>query len=293
MKTKMSICLFPTLQFVAFGDWGTKTDSFYQLMKILHKRASYLDFCILLGDNFYPNGIGSLDDPRWKSNVIDFFPSYLRLYPILGNHDWHQNPLSQIYFTYVSQNRVWKMPFFYYDEIFTIGTETIHFLFLDTCLMSPNFTEYYLQVCNVSKEQIAFFYAFVKEYKEKQMQWLQNTLQNSKSKYKIVCGHYPILSNGAHNVSPELYHTLIPIFEKYSVNLYLCGHDHNAQVIQYGNIYCVLSGASSHSIPIKPIVPQTLFYSSNCGFFQFQINTQSIQIDYINLQNKVEFSLVI
>lgn len=65
-----------------------------------------------------------------------------------------------------------------------------------------------------------------------QMEWLQNELSTSTADYIVVGGHYPVWSIGNHGPTKQLLEELKPMFEKYRVTSYLCGHDHNLQVIE-------------------------------------------------------------
>ena len=58
-------------------------------------RDKPLDAIILPGDNIYPCGVKSVDDPRWSvlQPLIDLG---LPLFPVLGNHDYCGSPDAQI-----------------------------------------------------------------------------------------------------------------------------------------------------------------------------------------------------
>jgi hypothetical protein len=45
-------------------------------------------------------------------------------------------------------------------------------------------------------------------------------------------GHHPLYSSGSHGDSPSIARVLDPLFRKYKVDLYLCGHDHDLQHIE-------------------------------------------------------------
>lgn len=59
-----------------------------------------------------------------------------------------------------------------------------------------------------------------------QVQWLEKVLQNNTQHWTILTMHHPVFSSGNGRDNAELRHALQPLFEKYSVDLVLTGHDH-------------------------------------------------------------------
>ena len=80
----------PTIQFLALGDWGCDTDHLKrngkEMAKIIEKHEA-VDrlFVIALGDNFYVDGVKSVDDPKWTEYFSKPFEGVkCPWYPILG-----------------------------------------------------------------------------------------------------------------------------------------------------------------------------------------------------------------
>ncbi len=60
-----------------------------------------------------------------------------------------------------------------------------------------------------------------------QIEWLENELKTSTSKWKIVFFHHPLYSSGdRHGSDLRLREVLEPVFLKYNVSVVLTGHDH-------------------------------------------------------------------
>jgi acid phosphatase len=268
--------------FSALGDWGLQTMTQQRVLQALKEIQCRLDFCVLLGDNFYPDGVASVDDPRWAS-ILAAFPPHLRLYALLGNHDYHLNPRAQMDYHLHS----WKMPHYFYDRV----ENHVHMLFLDTAILAPAFTTNLFQQCSVSPARIQAFQQHAKTMGIEQLRWIEHRLSTMDAPWKIVFGHYPLVSNGPHDVSLELYGTLFPLLQRYGVDLYMAGHDHNAQVIQHQSLLCVVSGAISMIAPPSRHMPGTLFVSTQPGQFVCSVDDKTLDLKYVDAQLHVRYSL--
>jgi acid phosphatase len=60
-----------------------------------------------------------------------------------------------------------------------------------------------------------------------QMEWLEKALSRSTAKWKIAFGHHPVYSNGADGGKPFLRNRALPLFQRYGLDLYINGHEHN------------------------------------------------------------------
>jgi predicted phosphodiesterase len=265
------------MRFLCFGDWGMMTKSFLSFVKEV---APWYEYCLLLGDNFYPRGVTSLEDPLW--NILEYFPEHMKMYGVLGNHDYMGDPIVQLQYTHWKQKiRNWNMDYFYYDKIWKIGQEdTIHFLFLDTQLLDLEYTKEVTALSRLPNEDS------LKEQSLRQRQWLIQTLEGSKSRWKIICGHYPIFSNGGHRKSYETSRQLLPIFKGYSVDIYFSGHDHIAEMHQYEKTVHVVSGCVSENRPIVVKWNQGEIFRNpegDHGVFDLTIiDRNHVQISYIS-----------
>lgn len=86
-----------TIHFAAFGCHGVAdTKIAKQLMALMneHAKENPYDFCLVLGDNFYDNGVTSPDDPRFQTQFYATHanPNYSNMakvpyFAIVGNHD--------------------------------------------------------------------------------------------------------------------------------------------------------------------------------------------------------------
>jgi len=270
------------IRFGLSGDIGLESIYQKQLKQIIKNKIG-LDFFISLGDNFYPNGVSSIYDTQWNDKLHSVFTNNIPIFGILGNHDYQQDPRTQIKYTEI-QNQ-WKMPNFYYDLIIQ---NNIHLIFIDTILLGKDITTFLLD-----KESLYLYNNLWRDYNENQKLWLEKTLQNSKCKWKIVCGHYPLYSNGPHIISKDLQTYLIPLLEKYKIDIYFSGHDHNFQHISKNNINYIISGSFSYLSSCNLNNNNTKSIKNYPGYSIVTIINNMLCIDYINYKNEIIYSFSI
>lgn len=201
------------------GDIGLLNEELNQLVQNITYNFHLGDKVILLGDNFYENGVQTTNDELWNIYKRIFEPiKFYNIYSVLGNHDYHGNPYAQLTSNYMMNKD------FYYKYRFSLNTELF---FLDTMQLYPRH-------CGVGeRDMMRVHNDNLENLEEKHLSWLRNELCQSKSTNKIVIGHYPIISNGYYRTFMKpLYRKLMPIFEKYNVKAYIAGHEHNAQYIK-------------------------------------------------------------
>ena len=78
-----------------------------------------------------------------------------------------------------------------------------------------------------------------------QYKWLENDLNsiNDKKKFIVALLHHPIFSTGYHEEDEKrLKPVLVPLFEKYGVDIVFSGHDHDYERSRYHNIYYIVTG---------------------------------------------------
>ena len=112
------------LHFLVLGDFG-RHGQYHQKAVAEQMGAAAItldiDFILSVGDNFYPNGIRSVQDPQLKNSFEDIYTNtklYEDWYVALGNHDYKGNIEAQIDYSKVS--RRWHMPDEYYKKTFTL-----------------------------------------------------------------------------------------------------------------------------------------------------------------------------
>ncbi|CAD5111450.1 DgyrCDS759, partial [Dimorphilus gyrociliatus] len=195
---------------------------------------------LALGDNFYFDGVKDINDKRFFDTYENVFTAPAlkksKWYVIAGNHDHYGNISAQILYT--NRSNSWYFPHYYYTQSHNIpfSKKTVQFVMIDTILLCGN-TGYdilYDQPKNVDNKKAKV-----------QLDWIENELKKSTADYLIVSGHFPMYSIAEHGPTKCLIDKLEPLFIKYQVSAYFCGHDHNLQHLRVGNIDYLLSGASN------------------------------------------------
>lgn len=209
------------------------------------------DLGLTFGDNFYPDGMRSPTDGRWRTFWEELYsPMKLEFFATLGNHDWHLSDSPAAEIMYARQSPSWRMPAPYYT--FTAGPT--QFFALDT-----------------------------NEVSEAQLVWLNDALANSKARWKIVFGHHPIYSAGEHSSDKDLIKRLLPVL-KGRADVYLAGHEHDQQHLKSeGGVHFFVSGGAG----IRPITPnseRTLFAKSAHGFVTLEVSADKLTVKYLGTE---------
>jgi len=269
-----------SISFIVMGDWGkyggeaqrTVADAMNDYSKKFHTQ-----FIVTTGDNFYPSGVSSITDVHWQlsfENVYNKEGHQIPWYPVLGNHDYQQNPGAEVQYSSLSSR--WMMPSRFYSLKKNINPlATALFVFTDT---SPFVNAYYNGAMpDIWQQDTAA-----------QLKWLNQTLSNSTDTWKLVFGHHPVYSVGAHGNTPELIQRFKPIFDKTETDFYICGHDHSLQYIIWPGefVQYLISGGGSESTPVNPQY-YTPFARSSPGFMIMTLYTRRVNFYFYNQRGEL------
>jgi tartrate-resistant acid phosphatase type 5 len=282
-----------SLHFMVFGDWGRNGEDNQREtateMGIVAKSFKPA-FIVSTGDNFYPSGVRSTRDHNWLASFEDIYTAHslqTDWYVVLGNHDYKGSPQAEI--DYSEIDRRWNMPARYYSKIIFIGDDSsqgVLLVFIDT---TPLLSEYYEGTDHHVKDQDTLA----------QRIWLEKTLAEAPAyiKWKFVFGHHPLWTGGGRMKAPEtaeIKKLLRPIFEKYHVNAYICGHEHSLQYTKpEGFTHYFVSGAGSETTPAIIHPDGGLFAKSINGFMEFTIRADEMQMTAISYLGENLYSTTI
>jgi tartrate-resistant acid phosphatase type 5 len=213
------------VRIVAFGDFG---DGGLNQKRVAHGMAEHdrrhpFDLGITVGDNFYPQGLDDLTDPRWDRDWEQMYtPLGVRVYATLGNHDHDDATSPEAEIEYSKRSESWCLPIPWYTflagpvQLFALDTESLH---------KSNPT------------------------REEQLRWLDRALAASQARWKVVYGHHPIFSTGQEGDTPEMVQDVLPLLERHRVDAYLAGHDHDLEYLRpEGGLHFFVTGAGGHDL---------------------------------------------
>ena len=289
------------LKFIALGDMGSGDKEQYKVAKgiekiienLKKKHLKNISFIVGLGDNIYEYGVNSVSDKQFKTKFEKPYKNInKKFYMSLGNHDYsypeleegfQQSPQHQI--DYTNMSKKWFLPSKYYKYSYNIEKGSkVDFFVIDT---------------NIDRME--------KKEQDTQLKYLIDMINKSTAKWKILYGHHPWRSVAGHGHAEEelevYFRKLIKGTKKNSIDLYMCGHDHNKQYIEltYNKditiplIVCG-TGGKIYDLPLPKIENcddndyNIHFYSNTLGFLCVKIFPSHMIIYFFNDKgDNVEF----
>ena len=216
-----------TLRFIVAGDAGTGDPHIHDGVVAVAKRT-HIDAILLVGDNVYPCGVGSLGDPQWSIVRNNFSDAQVPIYPVLGNHDYgnpmpqdkgttiHCRPSPEAQVEETGRLKNWIFP----ARQYVLQSPLADIVMIDSQPVASGWTAPFLGSFTASDE----------------VSWASQALAETKATWRIVAGHHTIFSSGVHGVAnranqQHMRQMLLPLLAQYHVDLYICGHDHDAELI--------------------------------------------------------------
>jgi len=243
----------PLLRFVAIADTGTGNEAQYavaQAMKVYSEKNPF-SLVLLAGDNIYNEGEMEKIKNVFEKPYQPFLSQNIPFHAVLGNHDIRtNNGDDQVRYP------LFNMP----DRYYTFSQENSQFFALDT---------------NVNADW------------EAQLKWLEENLANSQKPWKIVFGHHPLYSSGMHGTDPTLIAKLEPLFSKYQVSLYICGHDHNYErTVPIQNTTYIITGAGCSTRPVQRS-RWTGYSEAKLSFTAYEVYENRLETKAIGIDSRI------
>lgn len=274
--------------FVAIGDWGRKGEMHQtEVAAAMGQAAAEIGsrFVLSAGDNFYPAGVQTVDDPHWKESFEDIYAAPALQTPwiaALGNHDYRGKPGAQL--AYARRNPRWRMPQRHYVlSGAEFGAPQLDVFVLDTTPMVGDEAE---AVMRLTRGRVSL------PDPEPQIAWLKAALSASTADWKVVVGHHPIRSGGHHGGSLLLAERIEPLLATHNVQAYICGHDHTLQHIRAGGVNHICTGAGA-SAGDAAAVQGTLFRYSQPGFAMFALGREGLRLEFRDFGGRALYQAMI
>jgi tartrate-resistant acid phosphatase type 5 len=207
----------------------------------------------MLGDNWYGELAGGAGSTRWQTQFEQMYPASdfpCPAYAVLGNHDYQRWPESKVdaELEYARNGHTrWTMPSRWYRFEFPAKNPLITFLALDSNMPKDGYKELFGKDFTLTPQQQA-----------EQLAWFEAELKRPRTTpFLAVMAHHPVYSDGPHGDHPVLIREWDPLFRKYHVNLYLAGHDHDMQHLEFeGHPTSVFlsggGGADLYALKVEP-----------------------------------------
>ncbi len=216
------------------GDWGaedpTAQTTVAKAMQAYAKdRAIKAEALFMLGDNWYGPLPEGTKDQRWKTQFEEMYPKSAfncPAYAIPGNHDYQRMPSSKVAaeLEYAKAGGTrWTMPSLWYRFEFPAKNPVMTVIALDSNAPADD-----------GKWDSGTNFKLTPAQHAEQVAWLKAELEKPlTTPFLVVMGHHPIYSNGPHGDTAALVRDWEPLLRQHKVHLYLAGHDHDMQHLEF------------------------------------------------------------
>ncbi|GJP48642.1 hypothetical protein CLOM_g7931 [Closterium sp. NIES-68] len=290
------------VRFFAFGDWG-RNGTFNQ--SLIAQQMGTVgqqmapQFVVSVGDNFYDEGLTDVNDDQFTrsfSNIYTHRSLQVPWYAVLGNHDYYGNALAQLHPALANRDPRWvcrrsmalSLPL---CAAPTVDCADLVDLFLyDSTPLVPAYRHKKgrrvdwrgLNTGNWSQQEAA------------QLQELEGWVGNSRARWKVVVGHHPVFSYGHHGHQQEMVDRVKPLLERYGVDAYLNGHDHNMQHVKRDDspvhYFTVGGGSKAWRSDAPSEAPGLRFYFPGQGFSALHVDTDTLSVAFYGVDGQQMYS---
>ncbi|DBA04241.1 TPA: hypothetical protein N0F65_009476 [Lagenidium giganteum] len=264
-------CTTNRIRFVGIGDWGDQRN--HEGVKavrdgiLAEAKNGTLDFALAVGDNFYDKGVKNVTDRIWTDVWVDRFHIGKDLQvpwiALLGNHDHYGNAGAQVAYgeSDSAASKYWIMP----DNFYSVNArgpanKMAKFVISDTMILNDT----------------------------KQFDWIKQQVTDPAAATVLAVGHHQIYSHdsrGDNKDKPMV--TLKQLLEAQSqVKAYICGHEHDMQVLRANNVDHFVIGGGGHSInaseKTKNTSAEVVYFQKKFGYavFDLDLGTSELNVTY-------------
>ena len=252
------------LRVIVLGDTGTGNADQLKVADGMAKVCDQdgCDFILLLGDNFYPNGVKSILDQQFNTKFEQVYNKIKKpFFAVLGNHDVKQNAFAQT--MYSLRSDYWRMPNYEYSF------ETVQARFYGLNTNCPFSFERLRNKLNRNDAELK--------------------ANANKLPWTIAFGHHSVYSYGTHGDTDVITRNYWNWILDGRIDLYLAGHNHHLSLLQYGETSTeyVISGAggahyrtNSEREKLNKSEASNVFTYNDTGFVWLDINSDKLLIRF-------------
>lgn len=257
-----------TVRLLAMGDWGTGKPAQHTTASALRDHISasgqQFDGMLLAGDNFYVR-LKSVNDPAWQELFEKLYDPLVLDFPFyvsLGNHDYDdRKDLIELEYARLNPQSRWKLPSRWYRLDIPTQQPVVTILMLDSNRSLMPSSDW-----------------------ESQKRWIEEQLASPTAQWTVAVAHHPLFSNGSHGDNGVLQREWGPIFQRYGLDFYVCGHDHDLQHLELKEWYCsfLLVGGGGAGIRPMRVDKRGPFSKSAYGFCELTIDATSARVRFLS-----------
>lgn len=261
---------------------------------------------ITVGDNFYNHSPADPHDLLFRTAFEGVYwqrELEVPFWAALGNHDYYKSVEGILAYARggMGSGRL-TMPDRYWSRTVEVSPGTrAKFVFIDS---NPFIRAYARGHSDAGRQDT-----------KAQLAWLDRELAEPGVAWRIVVGHHPFWSSGPHGnrAAVEAYEAegrpwkqavvdgvpeaivdmrtrVLPALRRHKAQLYLCGHDHHAEVTRDGGLVQVLSGNASEARKVRPLA-NTLYAGQHLGFATVALGAEKAVVRQRDEDGRVVFEV--
>jgi 3',5'-cyclic AMP phosphodiesterase CpdA len=249
------------------------------------------DCLFMLGDSWYGEMPGGVNDPRWQTQFEQMYPADVfpgPAYQVMGNHDYQRMPMSKrdMELEYAKRPKTrWTQPGLWYSYTFPSAPETVG--------QKPLLKVIALD-SNVPRGALTnpADFTLTKEEHDRQLAWMKAEIAKpTDAAFLVVMGHHPIFSNGRHGDHPVLVKEWEPLLREAKAHFYFAGHDHDLQHLEFEGhpTSFVMSGAGGADLYDLKIQPKDRgpYAQRVYGFTHLEITPEVVTVRHLDADGHV------
>lgn len=271
------------LDFLAFGDFGSKNEKQFRVAAGMNRYASKLNrplqAVLALGDNFY----GKMVPERFDLHFEDLYSKKdlnSPFYVCLGNHDYEYvtyglepEPLkTEVQLAYAKKHPLsrWKLPHKWYSQEFEFeGEPLVRLLSLDSNMQEGALTP---------QEKLA-----QKRFVEAEL------AKGTTAPWTILMWHHPLYTETTRRADSGTLQRMFGEFIKQSkAQLVINGHDHNLQHLKiegFDTNFVISGGGGAREYEVRE--DGRGFALMNLGFNHIEVNQERMKVSYLDADGKL------